>query len=367
MTPLHWAIEKGFSNIAVLLLEHGASPNAISKFLKTPYSIAKEKRNEMVIEKIETMMPRDMKSENSNSHDLCKGSVKKEEVTIHKTSKVAAQKRSRVHSYDAVDLKRSKTLIKDTNNLTLQLLKEQMNMMSSENLDITSAIQSGRKIMLTEAGKRLLSDSSLNKFLKIPINTTISSSSALPLKKSVSPKTSTVTSRRMSADVLEIIRDSDSSISKNLLNNLNTRSSSEVQEVTITQRLKTLPPSLQMKNSSISLSAINVPKVKVQQKEKQEKTQLPLSLDNVTPGHKSDVNFSQYEFTNRDFLELNNNYIELKRSFEREQQKNSSLQRQLKQLESSFEAFKRQQNEKFDSILKLIISNPEREGFNEIL
>lgn len=42
MTPLHWAVEREHVKIIHTLLEHGADPLAISKFGKTPVSLALE-------------------------------------------------------------------------------------------------------------------------------------------------------------------------------------------------------------------------------------------------------------------------------------------------------------------------------------
>lgn len=361
MTPLHWAVEKGFDNIAELLLDNGANPYIVSKFLKTPHSIAREKGNDFVMNMIEMLPSTEMKTEQVFSYprtsDVPEGPLR-----------TTATKRERIHSYDAPDVKRAKPsqALSDPKNLTLQLLKEQMSMMSGadDNL-IQSALQSGRKIMLTEAGKRLLNDSNLNKFLKIPLNTTISSSSsslAAAAKKSVLPRSATITSRRTSdsSDVLEIFRDGAASgsgtrkMKPDILNII--RSSSDLQEVTITQRSKTSPAPSPTQKSCVSLSAINVPKVKVQPKQK---TLLPSSPDasSLDFRQRTDVEFSQPEVSSRKFSELCGDYQQLKRSFEREQLKSASLQRQLKQLEANFETFKRQQNDKFESILKLLTGN----------
>lgn len=366
MSPLHWAIEKGFNNIAELLLEHGANCNTTSKFLKTPYSIAKEKGNSYILNMMDHITSSDVKTErahNLNSQlSFSKPMQGGEEIPALESPRLPTMKRERIHSYDAIDLKRTKTSLKDPKNLTLQLLQEQMSMMSGadDNL-IQSALQSGRKIILTEAGKRLLNDSNLNKFLKIPLNTTISSSASgsASSKKSVSPRSSTVTSRRMSdtSDVLEIFRDTAAGgsgakrLKPDILNII--RSSSDLQEVTITQRSKTSPAPSPTQLTSVSLSAINVPKAPQGQLNAKNKNQLPSSPDAI-------ADFTQPEASSRQFSELSNNYNQLKRAFEREQQKNASLQRQMKQLEISFEVFKRQQNEKFDSILKLLTGSQRR-------
>lgn len=363
MTPLHWAIERGYDSIAELLLDHGANPHVLSKFLKTPYSIAKEKGNDFIVNMIEMMPASELRT------------TVQEEPTVPVLPKPQPQKRERIHSYDAIDIKRQKTLINDAKNMTLQLLKEQMNMMSSgadDNL-IQSALQSGRKIMLTEAGKRLLNDSNLNKFLKIPLNTTISSSASVGIgssKKSTSPRSATVTSRRMSdqSDIVEIFRDSvaSGSVAKKIkpdILNIIRSSSSDLQEVTITQRSKTSPAPSPTQKSSISLSAINVPKVKVQQKP------LPSSPDaNIVDfRHRTDGEFAQPDISSRQYSELSNNYNQLKRAFEREQQKTAALQRQMKQIETSLDQFKRQQNLKFESILKLLSGNQRASDDGDLL
>ncbi|CRK90327.1 CLUMA_CG003986, isoform A [Clunio marinus] len=376
MTPLHWAIEKGFDNIAELLLTHGANPLTISKFLKSPYSIAKDRKNDFIIGMIEMLPQSDFNPNilNSNSELNLNSLPLKIQKTEKSETKPVVYKRERIHlSNDAPDVKRSRPSINDPKNLTLQLLQEQMSMMSNadDNL-IESALQSGRRITLTEVGKRLLNDSILNKFLKI--NTTISSSpsssssssSSSVVKKELSPKSATVTSSRTSdsSDVLEIFRDTacgsgSKKIKPDILNII--RTSSDLQEVTITQRSKTSPAPSPTLKSSISLSAINVPKVKVQQGHVKQKTQLPSSPDANSSDFRQRtdvaVDFNQPEVTSRNFSELCSNYQQLKRLFEREQLKTASLQRQLKQLEVNFDAYKRHQNDKIDSILKLLAGN----------
>lgn len=222
MTPLHWAVEKEFDNIAELLIENGANSHIQSKFLKTPYSIAKEKNNDYIVNLIESLPTSPNTPSLSSAFDssvfiktpTSKNAPKESQCLKDEPSSIEMpSKRARFHSYDAgADSKRLRSA-NDAKNLTLQLLQEQMNMMSSadDNL-IQSALQSGRKIMLSEAGKRLLNDSNLNKFLKIPLNTTISSSPSTSNSKTlISPRSTTTNAlqRRTSdsSDILEIFHD----------------------------------------------------------------------------------------------------------------------------------------------------------------
>ena len=368
MTPLHWAIEKGFNNIAELLLENGANPHALSKFLKTPFSIAKEKNNETVTNMIKNIPStgKKIKILNDCLENFTKTITRLEDTSESLTSKPIIQKRPKFQSYVAMDSKRSKTALNDVNSLTLHLLKEQMSMMSSaeDNL-IQSAIKSGRKIILTEAGKRLLNDSNPNELLKKPLNTSISSPSTIGATasgKSLQPSSATVTSCRLdeSLDVPGNLSDNEMTISKNMKTDVYNfvRSSSDLQEVTAIHRLKRSP----VRSPIHSLSTIYVPKVNIHQGQQKPKIQLPLSSNMGL--QRSGADISQLDMKSHQISELSNSYNQLKRSFEREQQKNSCLQRQLKQLEMNFELFKKQQNDKFDSILKLLIGNQQQ--INEV-
>lgn len=438
MTPLAWAVEKSHDNIAELLIENGANPHIMSKFLKTPYIIAREKNNEFIINLIEMLpttpcTPLSMSNFDSSvftnktstpSSSSSSTKVKEEPPELPAIVKPPLTlKRERFHSYDSgADSKRLKSSQQqqqqqNAKNLTLQLLKEQMTMMSSgEDSLIQSALHSGRKIMLTEAGRRLLNDSNLNKFLKIPLNTTISStpspsstsssaSTSLNVsRKSVSPRSSaltavaTTTTRRTSdsaADILEIFRESNNSMSSKIAANADIlniiRSTSDLQEVTITQRSSKASPvsSPIQKSAGVSLSAINlnVPKAKAQNLSKTKNSQLPssqssdalstnssdfrskchnISINNNVNNHHNNHNnhsmdddddFSRPETVRRKYSELFNNYQQLKKSFDREREKSDVLQRQLTHLQTNFESYKRQQQLKLDSTLQVLLQN----------
>lgn len=388
MSPLHWAVEKGHDNIAELLIENGANPHIQSKFLKSPYSIAREKNNEFVLNLIESLPTtpstpnlasafdssvfiKTPTSKNAPNGGLQGLMIKDEPLSFFNEM---PSKRARFHSYDSIaDSKRLRAT--DTN--TLRLLQEQMNMMSNaadDNNIIQSALQSGRKILLSEAGKRLLNDSALNKFLKIPLNTTISSSptnAISMLGKNTSPRATASSSQRRtsdsSSDVLEVFRDGKKSNSDIL--NLIRSSATDLQEVTITQRPTSKPstPISSIQKTGVSLSAITVPKAKAQSvanhKTRQQHQQLPSSINDISVDLRTTSSsltsattddFSKPEVIGRKYSELFNNYQQLKRAFEREQQKSEGLHRQLSQFQSNFDTYKKQQQEKFESILFLL-------------
>lgn len=50
MTALHWAVEEEHTELVKLLLKHGASPVAMSKYDETPLSIAEEMGYREVVE-----------------------------------------------------------------------------------------------------------------------------------------------------------------------------------------------------------------------------------------------------------------------------------------------------------------------------
>lgn len=53
MTPLHWAVENRHPKIVEMLLDCNADPTVVSKFCKTPLTIAYETEQFEVIKKIE--------------------------------------------------------------------------------------------------------------------------------------------------------------------------------------------------------------------------------------------------------------------------------------------------------------------------
>lgn len=53
MTPLHWAVENQNLEVIETLLQAGADPNALSKFDKSPVSMAKDLDRSDIVELLE--------------------------------------------------------------------------------------------------------------------------------------------------------------------------------------------------------------------------------------------------------------------------------------------------------------------------
>lgn len=211
MTALHWAVEKRHDKIVERLLQHGADPNAVSKFGKSPISIATEAgqvdlvrilllANQMraasqeqvgVQEATDSLMyelqqhkERDSSTtnlvddaEDNITMDLSNdGSISnmsnRHTTTVSATATITVDDDHDGNTNDTDNLIEKEDSLSDAiinleqnteqdpNNLdsnTLQMLKEHgIAMIPSDDSGsslITSAIQSGRKVVLSEAGK----------------------------------------------------------------------------------------------------------------------------------------------------------------------------------------------------------------------
>lgn len=232
MTPLHWAVQRKFKSIVELLLQYNADPNVVSKFGKTPLIIAYETGQEDVIKLLEVAITNRMENpqqtqeateqlvyemkqqqciSDSDSESIPQlSSIKidnnyQQIFNIVNSDSVAETIVSGNADLDQID---DSNIIEDTmdddrsdspnlseaitqlqniddtktiDESTLQMLKEHgISMIQSDESDIsliTSAMQSGRKLVLSEAGKLLLNDP---KFKKQYTETTISNQTQPP-------------------------------------------------------------------------------------------------------------------------------------------------------------------------------------------
>lgn len=393
MTPLHWAIEKGWNNIAETLLDNSADPHVISKFGKTPYSLAQEKNNAYIINMIETYPTRSQKQVDDATETLLveveqqKQKLKKFEETIK--TPTTPLKRESVFDFES-DIKRSRMSSQEG---ALQLLKDHgiqmIQQVANDNM-IESALASGRNIILSEAGKLLMNSENLNKFLKVPINTTISRKKSLQSSDTGSPVRNSLL-MESDSEVVEILSDDGQSGSfqrnkTKIKPVLKLLPSADFQELTIT-RSGNNPGSSKSStnNNSLSLTPIAnplnnkkvfVPKskfnvlydtsTKSQQMTPTKSTTLPSrqrqSLSSLSQSDDNDTLPEQQQqiapeiehLINRKFSELTNNYQLLQQEFEREQQKSELYRKKFSQLEASFILYRQQQQMKFNSLLKLV-------------
>lgn len=389
MTPLHWAIEKGWNNIAETLIDNSADPHVISKFGKTPYSLAQEKNNAYIINMIETYPTRCQKQVDDATETLLveveQQKKKLKKIEDNMKTPTTPLKRESVFDFES-DIKRSRMSSQEG---ALQLLKDHgiqmIQQVANDNM-IESALASGRNIILSEAGKLLMNSENLNRFLKVPINTTISRKKSLqssPVRSSLLMESD--------SEVVEILSDDGQSGSfhKNktkLKPVLKLLPSADFQELTIT-RSGNIPGSSKTStnNNSLSLTPIAnplnnkkvfVPKSKfnvlydtttkphqsmaptksttLPSRQRQSLSSLSQSDDNDTLPEQQQIAPEIEHLINRKFSELTNNYQLLQQEFEREQQKSELYRKKFSQLEASFILYRQQQQMKFNSLLKLV-------------
>ncbi|XP_001663445.2 GA-binding protein subunit beta-2 [Aedes aegypti] len=203
MTALHWAVEKRHEKIVEMLLQHGADPNAVSKFGKSPLSIASEggqvdlvrilmlanqmraASREQVQEATDNLMFELQQHKERNSAAVIDDGEDNITMDLSNDGSISNMSSTPREGLDHLDSNTNDTdkfiekedsisdaiinleqnTEQDPKNLdsnTLQMLKEHgIAMIPSDDSGsslITSAIQSGRKIVLSEAGKFALNE-----------------------------------------------------------------------------------------------------------------------------------------------------------------------------------------------------------------
>uniref|UniRef100_A0A182R5K2 Uncharacterized protein n=1 Tax=Anopheles funestus TaxID=62324 RepID=A0A182R5K2_ANOFN len=206
MTPLHWAVEKRHDKVVEMLLQHGADPNALSKFDKSPIILAKTTKqmelvrilklanelraasNEQVgikeatdslMHELQQHKERHIDGQNAmvNENDEIEDNITMELSNDSNTNLSDHSDHHHHHPLNDTDMLIEKedslsdaitnleqstaTDQKNLDSSTLQMLKEHgiAFMPSDEGGSvITSAIKSGRKIVLSEAGKYALKE-----------------------------------------------------------------------------------------------------------------------------------------------------------------------------------------------------------------
>lgn len=152
MTPLHWAVESGDIACVELLLRHGADVETVSRFDKTPLEIASDRHYtdiyEMLLNADSYRSHPDLESEIATRTISTELNAHADQYELTETITVPpeAAHTEIVESLPSSSSKAGKFL----SNFGIKMLEE-------EDADL---MQPGQTLSLTEAGKRLLSDTS---------------------------------------------------------------------------------------------------------------------------------------------------------------------------------------------------------------
>ncbi|XP_036337184.1 ankyrin repeat domain-containing protein 18A-like isoform X1 [Rhagoletis pomonella] len=217
MTPLHWAVEKGHKSITRLLLKHNADVTITSKFGKTPIAIAVMTEQADLLEELELARQSQINRKYNEEHEVRSKRFRKEtseavnsimgisnfvsEDAGNSTKIVLEVDDDLTNNSDYAEAKISDLAnIKETGVLdktTINMLKDHGISMIPEDEDtskelLTTALQNGRQLVLSEGGKLLL-----NETKKIHKNNNASSSgkSNLNTNYTVVPVRGTLASR----------------------------------------------------------------------------------------------------------------------------------------------------------------------------
>ncbi|XP_055912253.1 ankyrin repeat domain-containing protein 17 isoform X4 [Eupeodes corollae] len=194
MTPLHWAVEKRHKSIVRLLIKHNADVTAISKFGKTPIALAVLTEQADILQELEAARQMQQSRKYNEQHEKTQRIklVRKKETNeavnsimglSSDTNYEPSEKRFRLNSES--DKQPTKTYRKDSihssdekvqDNPAVNLLKSHGISIMNDDEDtsnklLTTALQNGRQLVLSEGGKLLLNEA--KKMSKTPFSETV--------------------------------------------------------------------------------------------------------------------------------------------------------------------------------------------------
>lgn len=171
MTPLHWAVEKNSLDIVLLLLQSGADPNIKSKFGKTPISLAAEKQNVAILKKLvdpiastKTVKQIEAASSQQQVEEVGENTSKAEDEVLIEDIIESDADESLIEEDNGSTIGDAFMQLPDTETLHtskagMAILKEhgiQLMKVDDSGSVIQSALDSGRRLILSEAGKFIL-------------------------------------------------------------------------------------------------------------------------------------------------------------------------------------------------------------------
>lgn len=182
MTPLHWAVEKEDLAIVEMLLLAGADPNLKSKFGKTPISLAVEKQNREIFAKLvdPTKLISNVVQTETATKKLAKEvsrPVTKQEDEVIIEDIIESDAEDSVEEDNVSTIGDAFMQLPDTESSTqttaagMELLKEhgiQLMKVDDSSSVLQSAIDTGRRLILSEAGKYILRNAINQNLLPTP-------------------------------------------------------------------------------------------------------------------------------------------------------------------------------------------------------
>lgn len=171
MTPLHWAVEKRHKGIVRLLIKHNADVTAISKFGKTPIALAVLTEQPDILQELEAARQIQQNRKYNEQHEKETNEAVNSIMGLTNDYEPAekkfrlnseSDKSNKSYRRESVSISESKDMtVKDSPAVNL-LKSHGISIMNddedtSNNL-LTTALQNGRQLVLSEGGKLLLNE-----------------------------------------------------------------------------------------------------------------------------------------------------------------------------------------------------------------
>ncbi|XP_055845102.1 ankyrin-3 isoform X2 [Episyrphus balteatus] len=185
MTPLHWAVEKRHKGIVRLLIKHNADVTAISKFGKTPIALAVLTEQPDILQELEAARQMQQSRKYNEQHEKetneavnsIMGITNDYEPSEKRFRLNSESDKASIHSqaFSIVEIPENKDATVQDNPAVNLLKSHGISIMNddedtSNNL-LTTALQNGRQLVLSEGGKLLLNEA--KKMSKTPFTDSI--------------------------------------------------------------------------------------------------------------------------------------------------------------------------------------------------
>lgn len=170
MTPLHWAVQRGHTATVVELLARGADANVVSKFNKTPRSIAQELRREDLVRLIDDAV-REREAAKSVHHlvteQMSEAAPQEPQLPLYDAVPRAQTTKTNKTKQDTERVIKTDTKCKSPpvtvggEGAAAQLLRAHgITLLPADDTStVLSALQNGRTVVLSDAGKLMLKES----------------------------------------------------------------------------------------------------------------------------------------------------------------------------------------------------------------